>query len=356
MIVPSELATSDTTKTFFANLVENGRLTNLFDFQTGMGFFDRVGHARFKFSLVTLGKVQRSNNPTFRVAFYLRRQSEMADRSRFFEMTRDDITVINPNTRTAPIFRSKADAELTKHIYAHIPVLIDDAKGKRGNTWSIEFARLFDMSTDSDVFAGASRLASDGFTRDGRDWISTISGQRYVPLYEAKMIHHYNHRWATYEGSASEDKARDSTDAERADPTFEADPRYWVPEAEVEARLAAKGWARGWLMGWRDICRATDERTVITGPIPRSGCGDKFLLMLPSADNRHLAAFIATLSSLAFDFVARQKLGGTSLKYFVMKQLVAPPPSAFTETELAFIVPRVLELTYTSELHETVRR
>ena len=48
------------------------------------------------------------------------------------------------------------------------------------------------------------------------------------------------------------------------------------------------------------------------------------------------------------DYVARQKIGGTNLNYFYLEQLPILPPSAFTETDLGFIVPRVLELTYTS--------
>jgi hypothetical protein len=61
--------------------------------------------------------------------------------------------------------------------------------------------------------------------------------ERYVPLYEAKMIHQFDHRWATYHGAES----RDATLAEKAELRFEPTPRYWVPEREVANRLAAKG-------------------------------------------------------------------------------------------------------------------
>jgi hypothetical protein len=54
------------------------------------------------------------------------------------------------------------------------------------------------------------------------------------------------------------------------------------------------------------------------------------------------------MSSLCADYVVRQKLGGTSFKYYSMKQVPLPPPSTFRPTDLAYIVPRVLELTYTS--------
>lgn len=349
IVVPTELATSDTTKAFFSHLIDSGRLRNLYDFQTGMGFFDRIGHARFKFVLVSLGEERSSSNPSFRVAFFLRTEQEMADRSRYFEMSRQDIAAINPNTRTAPIFRTKTDAELTKQIYARVPVLIEESKGAAGTPWGIEFRQgLFNMTSDSGLFRTARQLSTAGYVTDGRDWVSKNPGGRYVPLYEAKMIHHYDHRWATYEDGIGDKDSRYLIPSEKENPEFEAKPRYWVPEEEVRARLQAKGWQREWLIGWRDICRATDERTVIAGAIPRSGVGDKFLLAMPGVDARAAAALLATMSSLSFDFVARQKLGGTSLKYFTMKQLVAPPPSAFTPDDLAFIITRVLELTYTS--------
>jgi hypothetical protein len=348
IIVPTELATSDTTKAFFGHIVDTGRLRSMYDFQTGMGFFDRIGHARFKFALFVIEPPRKAANPDFKVAFFLRTQADMADKSRYLTMTNADIAAINPNTRTAPIFRSKADAELTKQIYARVPVLIDDSKRAAGNPWGITFNAMFHMSGDSGSFRTAKQLTADRFQRDGRDWVSADGKARSVPLYEAKMVHHYDHRWATYEEAAGDDDSRHADTLEKQDADFEVAPRYWVTEADVKARLAAKGWNRGWLMGWRDICRATDERTTITGAIPLSAVGDKFLLMLPAMSPQQSAALISILSSLAFDYVARQKLGGTSFKYYTMKQIALPPPNSIGAAEVAFVTPRVLELTYTS--------
>ena len=359
MIVPSELATSDTTKELFGHLIDSGRLRSMYDFQTGRGFFDRIGHARFKFLLVMLGGVRDEADPEIRVATFLRTNADIHDASRFFTLLRSDFHQFNPNTKTSPIFRTKADADLMRDLYSRFPVIVEESKGASGNQWNIEFSRLFDMSGDSGIFRTAVELQMAGATRTGADWEAPeealkcdVKPGRWIPLYEAKMIHHFDHRWATYVAGISANiddiEPRDSTGTEKVDPQFEPCPRYWVLVNEVTARLASKGWTRQWLMGWRDICRATDERTVIAGAIPLSGCGDKFLLMMPETSNALRGALLATMSTLTFDYIARQKLGGTSLKYFVMKQLVAPPPSVFNTAELAFIVPRVLELTYTS--------
>jgi len=101
-------------------------------------------------------------------------------------------------------------------------------------------------------------------------------------------------------------------------------------------------------MGWRDICRATDYRTLIANVLPVTAVNDKFLLMLPSIEARRAAALLGCLNSLASDFIARQKVGGTAFKYFTMKQVSVLSPHRYNEADLAFIVPRVLELTYTA--------
>jgi hypothetical protein len=212
------------------------------------------------------------------------------------------------------------------------------------------------MTSDSGLFRTAAQLAEAGFRREGGDWIVRAGGrnaERYVPLCEAKMIHQFDHRWATYDKGDS----RDVRIEEKSDPDFETTPRYWVPEREVAGRLADKGWTRGWLMGWRDITNATNERTVIATAFPRRGCGDTLLLMFPSPESpAQFACLAGNLCSLALDYSARQKIGGTHLKYNVFKQLPVLPPPSYTDPDLVFIVPRVLELSYTSQSIEPFAR
>jgi hypothetical protein len=202
------------------------------------------------------------------------------------------------------------------------------------------------MANDSGLFRTAAQLAEAGAVRDGADWVLP-DGARMVPLYEAKMIHHFDHRWATY--AEDGEGSRDTTLAEKANPSFTATPRYWVPEVEVAARLGERGWNRRWLMGWRDITNATNERTVIASACPRLGTGDTLLLMFPTASPRLKAMLTASLCSLPADYIARQKVGGTHLKYHTFKQLSVLPPSSYSEPTLAFLLPRILELTYTAE-------
>lgn len=141
------------------------------------------------------------------------------------------------------------------------------------------------------------------------------------------MIHHYDTRWATYEPDGSTRLMTADEKAAHLPPL----PRYWVHESEIDKKLEGK-WDQTWFLGWRRICRSTDERTVIASLVPRVGVGDSIFLALPSGSaSRRRSILAASLSSLVLDYVARQKMGGTNLSFFIMDQLPVPRP----DTELA---------------------
>jgi hypothetical protein len=89
--------------------------------------------------------------------------------------------------------------------------------------------------------------------------------------------------------------------------------------------------------------------------IPRVASGDKFLLMMPASEPKDVACLYANLCSLILDYAARQKVGGTNLKYFTMKQLPVLPPATYLRSAPwearglgGWLLPRVLELTFTA--------
>jgi hypothetical protein len=339
VVVPTGIATDATTAPFFAMLVGKKRLARLIDFENSDGIFPAV-HRSYKFSLLTIANdVQEAG-----FAFFLTDAHQLAEPERRFTLSADDIARINPNSNTAPVFRSRADAELTAKIYAHIPVIVNESKGAAGNPWSFDYmTKMFDMADSSSAFRTAHQLREQGLISQGSKWVGP-GGEVWLPLYEAKMIHHFDHRWATYDNVES----RDTTKMEKADARFEPVPRYWLPKVAVEDRLQTKNWRRGWLLGWRDICRSTDERTTIATAYPAFAIGHTIRNIFVLDEPRLTAAFLSNISALIFDFVARQKLGGTHLTVEMLKQLPTVPPSAYTPTDLDCIVPRVLELTYTS--------
>lgn len=149
-----------------------------------------------------------------------------------------------------------------------------------------------------------------------------------LPLYEAKMIHHYDIRWATYEPDGS---TRHLTPDELTG-DFEPMPRYWVAESEVDRKLAGRSEKEAFLV-WRDICRPTDVRTVIATKVPRLAFGNKLPLALTASNPSELQAI---WSSFAFDFVARQKMGGTTLNFYILMQLPMPTPAQVEASPIVF--------------------
>lgn len=105
-----------------------------------------------------------------------------------------------------------------------------------------------------------------------------------------------------------------------------------------------------WFLGFRDITSSIAERTAIFSIVPRAGVGNNCPLML--LENNHSASLVccllANFNSLVLDYVTRQKIAGTHMNFFFVKQLPVLPPSAYTRRDIDFILPRVLELVYTS--------
>ena len=480
-IVPTGIATDDSTKAYFERLAIGGHLRSLLCLENEEFVFPSVHHA-FRFALLTLGGKLAPDAAS--LVFFARQPEQIHDPRRRFALTPDEFALINPNTRTCPVFRSERDAELTKKLYRAAPVLITESlTGYAGmplqpelNPWGISFQRMLDMANDSGLFANT----------------PAPSGQsRQLPLYEAKMIHQFDHRWATYvdtaNGSTGDVETADVSDEQKADPEYTVRPRYWVDEREVLARIArvptrvarawlalhaacdagestiqdtaladmllalaqwvagelfhrtagpaaaADGWApsqaqphiaptevqmktrfprldavlRGeglttkkaladfpkwakqnqdarldedelaalteaarastlvdalrtlldlwmdqrsprWLMGWRNITGVEKIRTVIASVIPRVAVGHSMPLFSLNAAPHLAAAHYANWSSLVFDYAARQKVGGTNLTLGYVKQFPTVPMERYTPADLAFIVPRVLELSYTA--------
>ena len=532
-IVPTGIATDDSTKAYFGKLVRDGRLSKLVSCYEIRKWFPDTDD-RKPFCLFTIGSTQQSQ-----FIYDVASIADLSYQAKWYSLTPEEFQLLNPNTLTLPIFRSQRDAELTKKLYRAAPVLIREAEwvgeGKDArctapeiNPWGITFQRMLDMSNDSHLFADSPAQAH-----------TSAPAPRRLPLYEAKMVHQFDHRWATYVDNQEKPNGLDTDDvspAQKADPTFTVRPRYWVDEREVLARiarvpsrvanawlawqqaadaaqhngsssaaatalqerhtaltLALASWVAGalfrteaerlhathpapntgslfaeyepnrplapgqqaqeainkgvethaarwsnttvlrateaterllashhpllaevlkadgtsgkkalplfqkwalqddphqglglscdelaqlqalqtpgstrlalewldawmdrrsprWLMGWRDICRSTDERTVIASVVPRVGVGHKMpVIRFPIAVNAAMsAALYGNLCALTLDYAARQKVGGTSLTYHYLKQFPVLPPDRYSPADLAYIVPRVLELTHTA--------
>ena len=228
-IVPTGIATDSSTQRYFRELTNRLHLARLLDFENREGLFRGV-HLSYKFSLLTLG----SNivNPLY--TFFARNIDDLRRPERTFELSREDIQLLKPNTQTAPIFRTRKDADITKKIYRKMVLIKNRSDPALVHPWRFSFSRMFDMANDSDLFKTWEQLEETGAHRTGSDWVDE-QGLVWSPLVEAKMFHHYDHRWKIYDSDGND--TRVVTALEKHDPDFESIPRYWVPRDEITMRI-----------------------------------------------------------------------------------------------------------------------
>ncbi|HEY6496927.1 MAG TPA: hypothetical protein VIZ43_26925 [Trebonia sp.] len=271
-----------------------------------------------------------------RFAFRLDSPAELSDGGRSFTLTPGEAALINPNTGALPPFRGSRDAALATAIYRRVPALWDETRAD-GNPWKMRLETAFPRAAaDTGLLRAEQELRDEGWEPAGS--ALTRGGQYLLPVYEPPMIDLFDHRVAK--------------------------PRYWIAERGpvavqrkgvtaqrpgVADRLAELGWNWEWLCAWRTPVheRPVPNRVAVAVFLPRAATAGSLPLMLPRVVPPFAAALIAAQSSLVFEYVARQKVDGPAVRAAHWKQLPVPTPRML-EPHLPFIVPRVLELVYTS--------
>ena len=358
VVLPTGIATDYYNKDYFGALVEGRELASLYDFENAAPLFPGV-HRSYKFCLLTLtGPEAPADAADF--AFFLHQPEQLRDPERRFALTASDFRRINPNTQTCPIFRTRRDAELTRAIYARVPVLVNETTGE--NPWGVSFLRMFDMTNDSGLFRTQEQLEAEGFTLHGNRF--TRWDEVYLPLYEAKMIEPYDHRYAGvihYPDRVRTGEPEETTLEQHQNPNFCPMFRYWVSKKETLSDFVESG---GFLV-YKDITTASSERTFKTAIIPFAAVANSAPLINCSSpiNIEQTQCLLGDFNSFVIDYMSRQKVGYLHINFFILKQLPVLPPSTYDQpcpwiaavggpppavTYAAFILPRVLELTYTA--------
>jgi len=319
IIVPTGIATDDSTKQFFADLGEKHSLASLYDFENREKLFSAVD-SRYKLSLLTLRSQPQvdEKDEGAQFVFFATRVEHLRDPRRRFTLTPEDIALVNPNTRTLPVFRTRQDAELTRAIYKRVPVLVNEQTGE--NPWGVSFKQgLFNMTSDSHLFATEPRPG-------------------YVRLYEDWMIHLYDHRYQTNGGI-------ETSLVDHQNPSYTMKPRYWVDYDHLSRKINT-GQEKEYFLIFRNRTRNTDIRSVISAIVPILAIGNTTPIIFTDINNDHL--LFGNLSAMVFDYFARQKISGLNLNFFFFKQFPIIPPSNFSKEIVLDLSVRIFELTYTA--------
>ncbi len=341
-IVPSGVATDDTTKWFFQNLLEKRSLASLYDFENRKKLFPDVD-SRYNFCLLTMTGPAAPTLKGTDFVFYAHSVDDLKEEQRHVTLNVHDIAVLSPNTKTGSAFRSRRDAQLNLAIYRQVPVLVNEQK--KANPWSAYYIRLVDLGDHAEYLKFSWEVLGDGMN---------------IPLYESKLFNSFDHRFSTFD-NVSHEKAiagqpRELSSIEKSNPLLTVYPRYFLPRDFV-SDLYSKypDYNRSWFLLWRDVANATNERTCISTVIPKV-VASRTCPALGFDVTIAPWALLTNFNSWVFDYIARQKVGGLHLNFSILKQLPVLPPSTYaaacswspTQTLGDWITPRALELTYTA--------
>lgn len=377
IITPTGVATNYFMQNFFKALVNNNALLSMFDFKNELKLFKI--DSRIHFSLLTLGgsdlkvkhipmafycidpiEIQKDLDVLYNI---LKKNSDaklhLPEDLSIFILNKDDFLLLNPNTLTCPVFRTKRDAELVKRIYKKSAIFLrrnSETEEIFTNPWNIRLmTSSFNISTNSDFFLTESDLISrnakpNNFKLKGGIWIDKKEN-KYYPLYDGKMIWLFDHRYNSVEfaGAGKQRKATSIpiTIEQHQDPLYLAIPMYWVDEDTIIERKQ-ENYNFKWFFGFRDITNPVSERTFVGTIIPFCAVGNSLPLILFENNPRDKCLLFSNLSSIIFDYVVRQKLSGTHMNFYLLEQMPVLKKEDYNDKLKDKIISKYLELVYTS--------
>ncbi len=357
LLTPSGIYADKTAANFFKSVSTSGRLAGLFDFENKKIFFKDI-HASFKFCALIFGGEERRFKQT-ECAFFLHDTQTVKDQDRCFPLAPEDFARVNPNTGTAPVFRTRRDAEITRRIYERHPVLVNRSEGEERKAWPVRYRQgLFHSQKDSGLFRTMEQLETEGFYPVENNRWKKVGCPLYLPLYEGKTVQAFDHRAASIinkKGNLFRPGQQERTlDEEHRDPNFSPRPRYWISQ-----RASAITQNLHYFLAFKEITATTNVRTMIAAVVPQVGCLDTLPVLLPLNDRFDafdVSCVLANLNCFCFDYVARTKVQGTHIKLYIVEQLPVIAPVDYERlfgkmSARELVRDHVLRLTYTA--HDT---
>ena len=354
LLTPIGIATDITSAPFFAERIRACSVKAFLAFENRRGWLFPDIHHEEQPSIFVFAPSQHQFSD-FEFCVRISSWEQFKNSNRRFRVSANLLREVNPNTETAPIFRTRRDAELTTAIYRRLPVLVDRSSGEEVKAWPVKYSTMFHMTNDSHLFRTREELEEQesAYPIGGNQFFST-SGE-WVPLYEGKMVQIYNHRYASVRVNPKNISGQGVTDktlpAKLQDPAFVPHPRYWVNTKHIPED--SRG---GWRIGFNDICNTNNARSLIACIVPDAGFGNTLpiLSLDEAAPDFDLALLVANLCALVCDYVARQKIQSRHLNKYILEQLPVVPPTRYEavhfglKTAGQIVREAVLELTYTS--------
>jgi hypothetical protein len=346
IIIKSGMLQSPTWSLFTQYLIEQKKIISAYDFRNWRGWFPAIGYHE-RFTLLTLN----NKSEAMEFGFYLDDTVEIKYSEKVFLVTAEECLKINPLSKNIATFSSKKDKDILVEIYKKFDIigLIAD--------WKIRYTTGLHMSSEAKELNTLEELEALEFKLSGNHFCN--NDQTYYPLLEGKLLHQYDHRFATFEGIAKEKrfgiKAATNlpTDIEKSENNFEIIPRYWVSSEYKNKDNQNRRLQTDWSLTFRDTTNVISNfRTFVACIAGETAFNYKAPnIVIDESDTliraKKTAILLAIINSIPFDYITRVKFYGANLIKNILEQLPIPEYNSISKLEDE-IITRVLKLSYTS--------
>jgi hypothetical protein len=224
------------------------------------------------------------------------------------------------DTYAIPDLRNVSELTTSRKMYAACPAFGDKTLGKPVRRYS----RELDMGSDRDLF-----------TTDPAG----------LPVYEGRMISHFDHRAKTYQSGHGNSAMW--IEREFGDPAKVVMPQWRVLRENIPSKLGDR--CEHYRVGFGDVANPRNERSFIATLIPPGViCGHKVPTFTFDAGYEWAyLPWLAVANSFAMDWLARCRLSAPTLSYTLLDSLPFPR-LRLSDAFVRAAAPTVLRLVCTS--------
>ena len=324
-IIPSGFFMDDTTSPLFRYYFENKMLKSIYDFENRKKIFQHVD-SRYRFCILTIQK-QVDTNYLAKFIFFLYNIEDIFNSNNAIYLSFDGLTMFNPNNKLLPAFKSQYEVDLNRKIYKY-GVLKNDLDENS----KVHIHRMINMTADAHLLLNESNEDS-------------------LPVYESKLIHQFDHRYATFNGIEHDERQKGNARlvlvTEKQDSNYSIEPRYYCSKSVLADKNEKWEWKYKWYLAYRYISSSTNERCAIASIIPKSVVSNSTYLIFINNMN-DLTIHLGNMNCYWFDFTVRAKVT-LNFPPVILEQCPCIKSEHISKSILEEIKSKVLKLTYTAK-------
>ncbi|PAW70201.1 MAG: hypothetical protein B9S35_15430 [Opitutia bacterium Tous-C5TDCM] len=315
LVVPGGLYGGANASAIRKHLIDECELQRVYGLiNTKRGWFKHVDIDRFAAFVAKRG----GRTDRFNVQFGLSAPADLVNPP--VEMDAEIIRKSAPNTYAIPDVRDVAQLGTNAKLYAAWPAFGATDVGPPVRHYSAE------------LHMGSNRTL---FTTD-------TSG---LPVYEGRMIDHFDHRAKTY--NSGHGNSAVWIEREFGDPAKAIAPQWRVLRDKIPSKLGNR--CDRYRIGFGDVANPRNQRSFVSTLIPPNTiCGHKVPTLV--FDQHHEWAYLpwlAVANSFAMDWLSRTRLTAPTMSFTLLDSLPFPRP-AFTDQIVKDVAPLVLRLVCTA--------